>query len=84
MCGRTSEAIFQEVKTCLSTMPVLTLPDASNDFVVYFDASRQGLGCVLMQGGKVVAYASRQLRKHEENYPTHDLELAVVVHALKI
>jgi hypothetical protein len=65
-------------------MPVLTLPDASNDFVVYFDASRQGLRCVLMQGGKVVAYASRQLRKHEENYPTHDLELAVVVHALKI
>ena len=51
---------------------------------MYCDASRQGLGCVLMQEGKVVAYASRQLRKHEENYPTHDLELAAVVHALKI
>ena len=60
------------------------LPDIRKDFVVYCDASRQGLGCVLMQEGKVVAYASRQLRKHEENYPTHDLELAAVVHALKI
>jgi ribonuclease HI len=60
------------------------LPDVSKDFVVYCDASRQGLGFVLMQGGKVVAYASRQLRKHEENYPTHDLELAAVIHALKI
>jgi hypothetical protein len=77
------EGSFQELKTCLTTTPVLTLPDASKDFVVYCDASRQGLGCVLMQGGKVVAYASRQLRKHE-NYPTHDLELAAVIHALKI
>jgi ribonuclease HI len=63
---------------------VLTLPDIKKDFVVYCDASRQGLRCVLMQEGKVVAYASRQLKKHEENYPTHDLELAAVVHALKI
>jgi hypothetical protein len=78
------EANFQEVKTCLTTTPVLTLPDASKDFVVYCDASRQGLGCVLMHGGKVVAYGSRQLRKHEENYPTHDLKLAAVVHVLKI
>jgi ribonuclease HI len=77
------EASFQELKTRLTTTPVLTLPDASKDFVVYCDASRQGLDCVLMQGGKVVAYASRQLRKHEENYPTHDLELAAVVHALE-
>jgi hypothetical protein len=77
------EGSFQELKTCLTTTPVLTLPDASKDFVVYCDASRQGLGCVLMQGGKVVAYASRHLRKHE-NYPTHDLELAAVIHALKI
>jgi ribonuclease HI len=60
------------------------LPDIKKDFVVYCDASKQGLGCVLMQEGKVVAYASRQLEKHEENYPTHDLELAAVVHALKI
>jgi ribonuclease HI len=77
------EASFQELKTRLTTTPVLTLPDASKDFVVYCDSSRQGLDCVLMQGGKVVAYASRQLRKHE-NYPTHDLELAAVIHALKI
>ena len=78
------EASFQDLKSKLTTTPVLTLPDIRKDFVVYCDASRQGLGCVLMQEGKVVAYASRQLRKHEENYPTHDLELAAVVHALKI
>jgi hypothetical protein len=78
------EASFQELKTRLTTTPVLTMPDASKDFVVYCDASRQVLGCVLMQGGKVVAYASRQLRKHEENYPTHDLGLAAVIHTLKI
>jgi hypothetical protein len=78
------EKSFQELKRRLTTAPVLTLPDIKKDVVVYCDASRQGLGCVLMQEGKVVAYASRQLKKHEENYPTHDLELAVVVHALKI
>jgi hypothetical protein len=78
------EASFQELKSKLTTTPVLTLPDIRKDFGVYCDASRQGLGCVLMQEGKVVAYASRQLRKHEENYPTHDLELVAVVHALKI
>jgi hypothetical protein len=78
------EASFQEHKTLLTTTLVLTLPYASKDFVVYCDASRQGLGCMLMQRGKVVPYASRQLRKHEENYPTHDLELATVIHALKI
>jgi hypothetical protein len=78
------EASFQELKSQLTTTPILTLPDIWEDFVVYCDASRQGLGCVLMQDGKVVVYASRQLRKHEENYPTHDLELAAVVHALKI
>ena len=68
----------------MTTAPVLTLPDIHKDFVVFCDASRQGLGCVLMQDGKVVAYASRQLKVHEKNYPTHDLELAAVVHALKI
>jgi hypothetical protein len=78
------EASFQELKTHLTTTPVLTLPDASKDFVVYCDASRQGLGCVQMQGGKVVAYASQQLCKHEENYPTYDRELAAVIHDLKI
>jgi hypothetical protein len=75
---------FQELKRRLTTAPMLTLPVIKKDFVVYCDASRQGLGCVLMQEGKVVAYASSQLKKHEENYPTHDLELAAVVHALKI
>ena len=74
----------QELKRRLTTAPLLTLPDIHRDFVIYCDASRQGLGCVLMQDGKVVAYASRQLRPHEQNYPTHDLEFAVVVHALKI
>jgi hypothetical protein len=62
----------------------LVLPDLTKKFDIYSDASRQGLGCVLMQEGQVVCYASRQLRKHEENYPTHDLELAAVVHALRI
>jgi hypothetical protein len=70
--------------TALTTAPVLTLPDIQRDFVVYCDASRQGLGYVLMQDGKVVAYASRQLKPHKQNYPTHNLEFAVVVHALKI
>jgi hypothetical protein len=78
------EKSFQKLKRRLITAPVLTLPDIKKDFVVYCDASSQGLGCVLMQEGKVVAYASRQLKKHKKNYPTHDLELAAVVHALKI
>ncbi|KAL0549512.1 hypothetical protein IC582_013996 [Cucumis melo] len=66
------------------TTPVLTVPDGSGSFVIYSDASKKGFGCVLMQQGKVVAYASRQLKSHEQNYPTHDLELAAVVFALKI
>ena len=78
------ERSFQELKRRLTTAPVLTLPDIHRDFVIYCDASRQGLGCVLMQGRKVVAYASRQLRPHKQNYPTHDLEFAAVMHALKI
>jgi hypothetical protein len=78
------QASFQELKKCLTSAPVLVLPDLTKNFDIYCDASHQGLGCVLMQEGQVVSYASRQLRKHEENYPTHDLELAAVVHALKI
>jgi hypothetical protein len=78
------EKSFQELKKRLTTAPVLTLLDIKKDFMVYYEASKQRFGCVPMQEGKVVAYASRQLKKHEENYPTHDLELAVVVHALKI
>ena len=78
------EEYFQELKTRLTSAPVLALPDGSDGFVVYCDASRVGLGCVLIQHGKVIAYASRQLKPHERNYPTHDLELAAVVFALKI
>jgi len=78
------ETSFQELKQRLVTAPVLTILEGNEGYVVYSDASRQGLGCVLMQNGKVVAYASRQLKPHELNYPTHDLELAAVVFALKI
>nr|AAM14672.1 Putative polyprotein [Oryza sativa Japonica Group] len=78
------EQSFQELKSRLISAPILILPDPKKGFQVYCDASKLGLGCVLMQDGKVVAYASRQLRPHEKNYPTHDLELAAVVHALKI
>jgi hypothetical protein len=63
---------------------VLIMPDIHKGFDVYCDASHLGLACVLMQEGKVIAYASRQLQKHEKNYPMHDLELAAVVHTLKI
>ena len=63
---------------------MLTLPTDGGEYVIYSDASGKGLGCVLMQHGKVIAYASRQLRPHESNYPTHDLELAAVVFALKM
>ncbi|KAL0454997.1 UNVERIFIED_CONTAM: Retrovirus-related Pol polyprotein from transposon [Sesamum latifolium] len=75
---------FEELKRRLTSAPILALPSGDGGYVVYTDASRQGLGCVLMQHGKVIAYASRQLRPHEMNYPTHDLELAAIVHALKI
>jgi hypothetical protein len=75
---------FQELKKGLTTAPVLTTSDMEKPFSIYCDASGQGLVCVLMQDGHVVAYDSRQLRKHEEKYPTHDLELELVVHALKI
>jgi hypothetical protein len=78
------QAIFEELKRRLTSAPVLVLPDLTKKFDIYCDASRQGLGCVLMQEGQVVCYASRQQRKHEENYPTHDLELAAVVHTLMI
>ena len=63
---------------------MLALPSGKDGYVVYSDASRQGLGCVLMQDGRVKTYACRQLKKHKQNYPTHDLELAAVVFAVKI
>jgi hypothetical protein len=75
---------FQALKKFLTSAPILAQSDIEKPFDVYYDASRTGLGCVLMQGGHVIAYVSRQLKKHEVNYPTHDLELAAVVHALKI
>ncbi|GKA21325.1 putative reverse transcriptase domain-containing protein [Tanacetum coccineum] len=73
--GEEQELAFQTLKDKLCNAPVLALPDRPEDFVVYCDASRIGLGCVLMQRGKVIAYASRQLKIHEKNYTTHDLEL---------
>jgi hypothetical protein len=78
------EEAFQALKKFLTSTPVLAQPDIEKPFDVYCDASRIRLGCVLMQDGRVIAYASRQLKKHEVNYPTHDLELAAVMHALKI
>jgi ribonuclease HI len=75
---------FDQLKKRLMSPPVLVMPDLQKGFDINCDACGQGLGCVLMQEGHVIAYASRQLRKHELNYPTHDLELAAVVHALKI
>ncbi|KAA0042134.1 DNA/RNA polymerases superfamily protein [Cucumis melo var. makuwa] len=78
------EQSFQELKKRLVTTPILALPVTGKDYVIYFGASSLGLGCVLMQDGNVIAYASRQLKEHECNYPTHDLELAAVVLALKI
>jgi hypothetical protein len=75
---------FDQLKKRLMSPPVLVMPDLQKGFNIYCDACGQGLGCVLMQEGYVIAYASRQLRKHELNYPTHDLELVAVVHALKI
>ena len=77
------EASFRELKGRLTSAPILTLSNGKDSFVVYTDASRMGLGCVLMQNGQVIAYASRKLKPHEQNYPTHDLELAAVVFALQ-
>ncbi|WMV58889.1 hypothetical protein MTR67_052274 [Solanum verrucosum] len=78
------EKSFAELKTRLTTTHVLTLLEGLDGYVIYCDASRVGLGCVLMQRGKVIAYASRKLKVHEKNYPTHDLDLAAVLFALKI
>ncbi|XP_070665252.1 uncharacterized protein [Malus domestica] len=72
------EQSFQQLKYCLTHAPVLVLPDDDGNFEIYSDASLNGLGCVLMQHSRVIAYASRQLKTHERNYPTHDLELAAI------
>nr|GFA92236.1 retrotransposon protein, putative, Ty3-gypsy subclass [Tanacetum cinerariifolium] len=78
------EKSFEELKQRLFSAPVLTLLSGSGGFQIYSDASKKGLGCALMQHGKVIAYASRQLNPYEVNFPTYDLELAAVVFALKI
>ena len=75
---------FDKLKAFLTEAPVLTQPTYGKEYVIFSDESLNGLGCVLMQEGKVVAYASRQLKPHERNYPIHDLELATIVFALKI
>jgi hypothetical protein len=82
--GQKCKDAFHTLRQHLTTAPVLAQPDNSKPFDVYCDASGTGLGCVLMQDNRVIAYASRALRPHEQNYPTHDLELAAVVHALKM
>lgn len=78
------ERCFQELKNRLVSASILALPTGADGFVIYNDASYNGLGCVLMLNGKVIAYASRQLKTNKKNYPTHDLELAAVIFALKI
>ncbi|GJY39238.1 putative reverse transcriptase domain-containing protein [Tanacetum coccineum] len=82
--GDKQEAAFQLLKQKLCSAPILALPEGSKDFIAYCDASKKGLGAVLMQREKVISYASRQLKIHEKNYTTHDLELGAVVFALKI
>ncbi|GJW27872.1 putative reverse transcriptase domain-containing protein [Tanacetum coccineum] len=82
--GDKQEAAFQLLKQKLCSAPILALPEGSEDFIVYCDASKKGLGAVLRQREKVIAYASRQLKIHGKNYTTHDLELGAVVFALKI
>jgi hypothetical protein len=83
ICDEKCEKSFQELKDKLTTAPVLAVPEPGKDYTIYCDASKHGLGWVLMQERKVIAYGSRQLRPHELNYLTHDLELAAVLHALK-
>lgn len=78
------EKAFNQLKEALTSSPILALPKPNQPYILFIDASQVGLRCVLMQGEKVIAYASQQLRKHGDNYPTHDLEMAAVVFALKI
>jgi hypothetical protein len=75
---------FQRLKELLTTTPILKVPDMDADFLVCTDASKEGLGRVLMQDGRVISYISRKLRRHEENYATHDLELLAIFYALKV
>jgi hypothetical protein len=78
------EEVFLTLKTLLTTAPVLSQPDIEKPFDLYCDASGTSIGGILMQDGRAIAYASRQLRCHEEHYPTHDLVLLAVIHALRV
>ena len=78
------QARFENLKAFLTEAPVLTQPTNDKEYVIFSNESLNGLGCVLMQEGKVVAYASRQLKSHEKNYHTHDMKLVAIVFALKI
>nr|GEW23418.1 putative reverse transcriptase domain-containing protein [Tanacetum cinerariifolium] len=82
--GKKEEVAFQLIKQKLCSAPILALPKGSENFIVYCDTFHKGLGAVLMQNGKVIAYASRKMKIHEKNYITHDLELGAVVFALKM
>ncbi|GKG08012.1 putative reverse transcriptase domain-containing protein, partial [Tanacetum coccineum] len=82
--GDKQEAVFQTLKNKLCSAPILALPQGAENFIVYCDALHKGLGAVLMQNKNVIAYASRQLKIHEKNYTTHDLEFGAVVFALNI
>ena len=77
------ERAFEELKRRLTSAPILIVSERGQRYTVYYDASNDGLGCMLMQSGRVVAYGSRQLKNHERNYPTNDMELAAIVFALK-
>ena len=83
-CNDKCQARFEQLKQLLTEAPMLTQPTPGKEYTLYSDASRIGMGCVLVQDGKIVAYASSQLKPHEQNYPTRDLELAAVVFSLKI
>ena len=78
------QSIFDQLKKILVQAPMLTQPTLGREYAMYSDASRIGLRCVLMQDGKVVAYALRQMKPHEQNYPTHDLKLSTTVFTLKM
>ena len=78
------ERAFQELKRRLTSTPILIVPERGQGYIIYYDASKDGLECVLMQFGRMVTYGSQQLKNHERNYPTHDMELAAILFALKI
>ena len=78
------EKAFQELKRMLTSAPILIVTEQGQRYTMYYNASKDGLGCVLMQSERVVAYGSKQLKNHKQNYPAHDLEMAAIVFALKI